>query len=59
MRRILKIPTILILILIVSSSYVFAGLVASEIPLIQEASMAFFVGMGLVGLGNIGRKRRL
>jgi hypothetical protein len=58
MKRIVKIPTILVLILVVSSSYVFAGFIASEVPMMKESTLAFLVGLGLVGLGKLGRKQQ-
>jgi hypothetical protein len=59
MKPTVKIPTILLLILSVSSSYVFAGLAISEVPLMKESTLAFLLGCGLVGLGKLGRIRRM
>jgi hypothetical protein len=55
MKPTVKIPTILLLILSVSSSYVFAGLAISEVPLVKESTLVFLVGLGLVGLGRLAR----
>jgi hypothetical protein len=55
MKPTVKIPTILLLILSVSSSYVFAGLAISEVPLMKESTLVFLLGLGLVGLGKLGR----
>jgi hypothetical protein len=57
MKPTVKIPTILLLILSVSSSYVFAGLAISEVPLMKESTLIFLLGLGLVGLGKLGRIR--
>jgi hypothetical protein len=57
MKPTVKIPTILLLILSVSSSYVFAGLAISEVPLMKESTLVFLLGLGLVGLGRLGRIR--
>ena len=57
MKPTVKIPTILLLILSVSSSYVFAGLAVSEVPLMKEATLTLLLGLGLVGLGKLGRIR--
>jgi hypothetical protein len=57
MKPIFKIPTILLLILGVSSSYVFAGLAISEVPLMKESTLTFLLGVGLVGFGKLGRIR--
>ena len=55
MKPTVKIPTLLLLILSVSSSYVFAGLVVSEVPLMKESTLTLLLGLGLVGLGKLGR----
>jgi hypothetical protein len=57
MKPIVKIPTILLLILGVSYSYVFAGLAISEVPLMKESTLTFLLGVGLVGFGKLGRIR--
>jgi hypothetical protein len=44
--------------LVVSSSYVFAGFIVSEVPMMKESTLAFLVGLGLVGLGKLGRKQQ-
>ena len=55
MKPAVKIPTILLLILSVSSSYVFAGLAISEVPLMKESTLILLLGLGLLGLGKLGR----